>query len=109
MSLLGEVISATDDLKFVQETRNSPLAWNAEFNYSLSLMGKDSLFALGYQGSNDLAGFLPESRIISSFGMGIANGVTAAIEYAHDSDYDETDGGTGNSADTVSAQLALEF
>lgn len=109
IALIGEMIAGTDDLEFVQETRKSPLAWNAELNYSLSLMGKDSLFALGYQASEDLAGFLPESRVISSFGMGIADGVTAAIEYAHDSDYDEVDGGTGNTANTVSAQLALEF
>ena len=32
-----------------------------------------------------------------------------SFEWAHDTDYDVADGGTGENADTLTAQLAVEF
>jgi hypothetical protein len=69
----------------------------------------ESTIALAYQGTDDMAGNLPESRILASFGIGIFDGTNLAFEYAHDEDYDLSDGGTDESADIFTAQLAYEF
>ncbi len=42
-------------------------------------------------------------------GIELFESTTLAIEYTHDEDYDAVDGGTGDSADIITVQLAAEF
>lgn len=107
--LIGEFVSGVGDLEFVDARRDTPLAWITELSYSTELLGKDAILALGYQASNNLVEVMPESRILGTVGVELAKGLTAAFEYAHDSDYGVQDGGTSNDADSVTMQLALEF
>ena len=106
VSLIGEYITALDDF---DGSDSQPMAFNFETGYSFVLAGKESSFGVAYQGTDDLAGMLPESRILTTLSMTIFPATTFSIEYAHDEDYDENEGGTGESTDTVTGQLAYEF
>ncbi len=107
VSLIGEYITALDD--FGDQDDAQPMAFNVEAGYTFDISGMESTFAVAYQGTDDMAGNLPESRILGSFGIGIFEGTTLAFEYAHDEDYDLGEGGTDESADAFTAQLAYEF
>ena len=106
VSLIGEYITALDDF---DGDDSQPMAFNFETGYSFALAGRESTFGVAYQGTDDLAGILPESRILTTLSVTIFPATTFSIEYAHDEDYDEDEGGTGESADTVTGQLAYEF
>ena len=107
VSFIGEYITALDDFDDTDDSQ--PMAFNAEAGYIFDISGMESTVAVAYQGTDDMAGNLPESRILASFGIGIFEETTLAFEYAHDEDYDEADGGTDESADAFTAQLAYEF
>lgn len=85
------------------------MAFNIETGYSFHIYDRESTVAIAYQGTSDMVGHLPGSRILASFGIGIFEGTTLAVEYTHDNDYDTDKGGTDNSADSFLAQLAYEF
>jgi len=106
VSLIGEYITALDDF---DGSDSQPMAFNFEAGYSFVLAGKESTFGVAYQGTDDLADFLPESRILTTMSVTVFPATTLSIEYAHDEDYDENEGGTGESADRVTGQLAYEF
>jgi len=106
VSLIGEYISALDDF---DGDNSQPMAFHFETGYTFVLAGRESTLAIAYQGSDDLAGVLPESRILATLSMEIFPATTLAVEYAHDEDYDEDEGGSGASADRVTGQLAFEF
>ncbi len=107
VSLIGEYITALDD--FGDQPDFQPMAFNIETGYTFDISGMESTVAVACQGTDDMVGNLPESRILASFGIGIFEGTTLAVEYAHDKDYGTSEGGTDNSADTFTAQLAYEF
>ncbi len=107
VSLIGEYITALDDIG--NETNFQPMAFNIETGYAFHIRGLESTVAIAYQGTDDMAGYLPESRFLGSFAIGIFPGTTFAVEWAHDKDYDKADGGTDESADAFTAQLAYEF
>ncbi len=107
VSLIGEYITALDDIG--EETNFQPMAFNIETGYAFHIRGLESTVAIAYQGTNDMAGYLPESRFLGSFAVGIFPGTTLAIEYDHDKDYDKADGGTDESSDAFTGQLAYEF
>ncbi len=107
VSLVGEYITALDNFGGFDD--NQPMAFNIEAGYTFEIRGVESTAAVAYQGTDDMIGHLPESRILASFGIGIFKGTTLAFEYAHDEDYDTAVGGTDESADTFTAQLVYEF
>ena len=107
VSLIGEYITALDDIG--DETNFQPMAFNIETGYAFHIQGLESTVAIAWQGTDDMVGYLPESRFLGSFAVGIFPGTTLAIEWAHDKDYAKADGGTDESADTFTAQLAYEF
>jgi len=107
ISVIGEYITALDDFDDTHD--NQPMAFNVETGYTFEISGMESTIAVAYQGTDDMAGFLPESRILTSLGISIFEGTTFAIEYAYDEDYDISESGTDESAYSFTAQLAYEF
>lgn len=80
-------------------------ACNLELGFTTEIVEKETTFALGYQWTDDAeATDLPEKRYIGAVSVGIIENVGAALEYYHDDGY-----GEDNDADTVTAQLSLEF
>ena len=114
LQLIGEYLGATDDFE-VDELEfkgvgAEPETWNIELGHTFEIAGHETVVALAYQGSDEaLALELPEERYLGTIGVGLIDGLSLAVEYAHDEDYDEKDGGTGDNADTITLQMALEF
>ena len=113
-SLIGEYLSAADDfdpisLEFKGEGAR-PSAWNIEAGYSFSLLGRESVAAVAYQGTREaLALELPKERWLLGWSIEIFDRTSLGLEWARDRDYNTRDGGTGKSGDTFTAQLAVEF
>lgn len=108
-TLIGEYLTALDD-DYLKAEDSKPETWNLELGYGFKISGHDATAAVSYQGSDEAAFLgLPETRIGATVGFVIIDGLGIALEYIHDEDYDTSDGGTGDSADTVTCQLALEF
>lgn len=111
---IGEYITALDDYESSDELTgesisDQPSAYQLEAGYNFDLGGLASIVSLGYNGTSDLGGILPESRIMAVLGMEFTEGVGVNLEYAHDTDYDENDGGTDEESDSVICQLYYEF
>jgi len=108
--VIAEYITALDEVEFVRDSDGSTLgavaevsAWNAEFGYSFALGGNPAIAAVAYQGSDDAGDFLPETRLMGSFGVEIYEATSLALEYFHD-EFENDD-----EADGITAQLAVEF
>ncbi len=114
MTTIVEYISALDEydpaeLAFQGEGAQ-PSAWNLEAALTTAMMDKEVTFAAGYQQTSEgIALELPESRYLFAIGMEIFDYTSLKLEYLHDEDYSITDGGSGDSADQISALLAVEF
>jgi len=52
---------------------------------------------------------VPEQRFSIGIGEWVLDGLRIAIEYSHVIDYDEQEGGTGNSANAYLMQMTYEF
>ncbi|WP_242522981.1 LbtU family siderophore porin [Thiocystis minor] len=113
-NLIGEYLSATDDfdrdtLGF-EDAGAKPSAWNIEAGFTFPVMGRESVAAVAYQGTREaLALELQKERWLLGWSIEIFDRTSLSFEWAHDIDYSESDGGTGESADTITAQLAVEF
>ena len=110
ITLIGEYLAAVDDIEFTNGTRHeAPCVWAMEVGYTLEIAGKETTFALAYQATDDAEEILPESKILTSVGVGITDALSVALEYSKADDYSVSEGETGNDVDTVTMQLALEF
>jgi len=113
-NLIGEYLSATEEydpisLRF-KDGGAKPSAWNIEAGYSFSIMGRESTAAIAYQGTDEaLALELPKERWLIGWSVEVFDNTALSLEWAHDKDYSGKDGGTGESANSVVAQLAVEF
>jgi hypothetical protein len=113
-SLIGEYLSATgrfnpNSLDF-RERGARPSAWNIEAGYSFTLLGRESVAAVAYQGTREaLALELPKERWLLGWSIELFDRTSLGLEWARDRDYSARDGGSGKSADTFTAQLAVEF
>lgn len=103
--VLGEVDFTLDG----EAVSISPAAWQVEGGYSTDLYGKATFIAINYSQTDELAGAFPESRISATVGRWLSGGLRLSFEYLHDDDYEESEGGTGNSADAVTGQLTYEW
>lgn len=112
--LICEYVAATDDPEvdygsgFVEN--DSPWACNIEIGYTHGIMGKETTFGAAWQATdNCLFLELPETRLLCAMGVEVVENLGVSLEYAYDTDYDESDGGTDENASTITVQLALEF
>ena len=109
LSVILEYISS-DDFKLAELGFNgkgaSPSAFNIEAGYGFDW----GTAALGYQATDEaLALGLPESRILVALSKEIYDDTALSFEYAVDSDYSTTVGGTGKDASSTTIQLAVSF
>ncbi|MFW6387040.1 MAG: LbtU family siderophore porin [Thermodesulfobacteriota bacterium] len=120
-NIIGEYILALDDPEYVAgnsvEERDAIEVWNLEVGYAFTMFNKEALVGVAYQGSNngdsfmpegyasadDELDFIPQDRYMFTIGTEILPHTSLGLEYLHD-EYEDDD-----SADIVTAQLALEF
>ena len=110
--LIGEYVTALDEyedgeLDFDGEGAE-PESWNIEVAFTQEIMGRETVFALGYQGTDEALG-LPEERYLVAIGVELFENTGLTLEYFHDEDYSSSKGGTSENANVVTAQLAVEF
>ncbi|MCD6273746.1 MAG: LbtU family siderophore porin [Deltaproteobacteria bacterium] len=122
---IGEYVGAIDDYNAGEmNTRGkkaNPESWNFEAAFTQEILGRETTFALAYQGTNDCVFVdytpgsfddylaLPEDRYMGVIGVNILKNTMLKLEYMHDEDYSKSDGGTNTQNDTVSAQVAVVF
>jgi len=114
VSIIGEYVGAGDNFQASElEWKGEgaqPITWNIEAAYAFQLATKEAHIALGYQGTDEALGLeLPQNRWLLAFSVGIFDNTSLSFEWAHDEDYDTEDGGTGESTNNFTAQLAVEF
>jgi hypothetical protein len=105
--LIAEYVAAVEDFNAnelyptaVAKARQ-PSAWNLELGIALA---EGLEVAARYGGSDDGADFLPESQYGAVISWGVFENTNLALEYLHDEYEDDV-----QEADTVTAQLAVEF
>ena len=111
---IGEFVGATEDFQpgelMFKGRGAEPRAWNAEAGFNFPMMGRDSTVAIAYQGTREsLALGWPRRRMMVGWSVSIFENTALTFEWAHDKDYSSSDGGTGENANTVTTQLAVEF
>jgi len=105
--LIAEYVAAVDDFtagELYVDTdikARQPSAWNLELGIALA---EGLEVAARYGGSDDGADFLPESQYGAVVNWGCFENTNLAVEYLHDEYEDNV-----KDADTVTAQLAVEF
>ncbi len=112
VSVIGEYLAALDDFDAndVPLGGAEPSSWMVEAAYDLDTGDRAVTLAVGYQGTDEaLALELPETRFLVGLSIDVFEQVALAVEWARDEDYGRSDGGTGQNADTFTAQLAVEF
>jgi hypothetical protein len=113
-NFIAEYLSATDDfdsdsLSF-RDSGARPSAWNIEVAYSFDVLGKESVAAVAYQGTDEAVALeLPKESWLVGWSIGIFDNTALSFEYRYDTDYSTSEGGTGDNGSTVIAQLAVEF
>ncbi len=123
--LIGEYLSAADrfdpDSLSYHDKGAQPSAWNLEAGYTFEVRGYENVVAIAYQGTDEALGLdLPKDSLLVGWSIGVFDNTTFSLQYRHDNDYDEklelnadgefeNIGGTGKSADSILAQLAVEF
>ena len=119
--VIGEYLGALDAFQIDELDFNSsgaePSAWNIEAAYTREIKGKETIFAVGYQQTDEAFALgLAEERILAAIGVEIWENTSLAFEYLHEEDYSAQDysdvneeSGTGNDANAATIQLAVEF
>jgi hypothetical protein len=137
VGLIFEWNGALTNTEFVDDAGNlidiQPGAWQVSLGYQfdwnpqVEVIGLQGTYlAMSYSESYDLAGvtdfvgdplaptalrvgFVPERRFSVGVGEWVLDGLRVAVEYSHIVDYDEDEGGTGNSANGFFWQMTYEW
>ncbi len=113
-SVIGEYVAALDEFENLEfgfdNDGAEPEAWNLEAAFTTELMGKETTFALGYQGTDEAVELsLPEDAYLGTVRMEIFHHTGLAFEYAHLEYYGEDEGSRHDDADLATLQLEVEF
>ncbi len=113
-TFIAEYLSAMDTFDVAEVAFNGegaqPSALNVELGYAIGLGGYPATVAIGVQQSAEAVALgLPETRTRVGLALDLADGVGLAFEWAQDTDYAVSDGGTGDTSSSLTAQLAMSF
>ncbi|RLT98028.1 LbtU family siderophore porin [Ketobacter sp.] len=110
ITIVAEYMTAIDDIEFVGNTEFQPEAIQVEVDFATNLGGQEYSFGFALQESDEAVALgLPESRLSLGGSTSVYENVSLAVEFWHDEDYSESDGGTGEKSNNVVVQLAAEF
>jgi hypothetical protein len=111
-SVVTEYNGALKEVKFTSNGDAfsiEPKAWQVQAGYETEIDDKETYFAFGYSQTHELAEAFPKRRMLASIGRWFFENLLLSVEYARDGDYDESEGGSGESANAVTAQLTYEW
>jgi len=112
--LYAEYVGATEQFDNADYAFNGngakPTAYNLEADIKFSSFQKDSVVALGVQGTQEAIDLgLPKQRLLATYRVSILRNTSLAIQYAYDKDYSIDEGGTDKSANSLIAQASVAF
>ncbi|NRB38458.1 MAG: LbtU family siderophore porin [Pseudomonadales bacterium] len=113
-NVIAEYITATEsydvnDISFKGEGAQ-PSTYNLELGYSFIVAGKELTLAGGIQGADESLDLgAPEQRYMVGANWAVYKQTYLAVEYLQSEDYGVSDGGTGDTRNTLTFQLAVEF
>ncbi|MDX1901522.1 MAG: LbtU family siderophore porin [Gammaproteobacteria bacterium] len=116
-SLIGDYVTALQRF-FVSEiparlgstSGAKPWAGNLQAGYGFMAWSRNQNIYVGYQTSGDSVYFnLPKSRWLIGWNADVWKNTNMGLEVGHDTDYNQTDGGTGRTANTVAFRAAVKF
>jgi hypothetical protein len=111
-TVIGEYLGATkafDELPF-NGAGARPIAWNLAAGYVFELMGRDASVGIAHERTGEAFALgLPETRSLIALSVAVMDNAAVSIEYATAADYSTADGGSGESGNAVTLQLAAEF
>lgn len=114
VTFIAEYLAATDafdagELAF-DGGGAEPAAWQTEVGFGFELAGAPATASLGIQGTDEAVALgLAETRVLAGLAVEPWEATTVALELKSEDDYDTSDGGSGNSADALTVQLATAF
>jgi hypothetical protein len=136
VGVVAEWNGAISDADFIDDTGNpisiQPAAWQVSLAYQFDwnsyvevIGAQGTYFTASYSESEDLAGvnriidplvpvvtrvgFVPERRFSVGVGEWVLPSLRVAVEWSHAIDYDEEEGGTGDSANGYFWQMTYEW
>lgn len=112
VSIMGEYLTAVDEVELqdgLDTFEVEPEAIQIEVALGANISGKEYSFGFAIQQTDDAVNWLPEQRLSLGGSTEIYDGVGLAVEFWHDVDYDQNDGGSGEKSNNVVLQLAAEF
>lgn len=114
VTAIGEYVAAQESFKTGELLwgggRAKPRAWQTELGYTFAAMEKETTLSVGWQGTDEALDLgLPEERLLCAVKVGILENTTLGLEYAHDEDYNTTEGGTGRDGHVATVQLGVTF
>lgn len=118
VSLIAEYVAAGDDPEYYTNDgvgtvttvkADAPSAWHVEAAFTFPVSDKEITTAATVQGSDNMAGTLPENRYGFAVGAALTDNLGLTAEYIIENDYSVSDGGTDDDASAMTVQLALEF
>lgn len=110
INLVAEYLAATSELVLEGETEGiEPEVLHLEASMGVSLNEQPFTVAVAYWQSDDAATYLPEERLSLGCSTELYENVSLGVEFWHDEDYSDTDGGSGEDRDNVVVQLAVSF
>jgi hypothetical protein len=115
-TLIGEYIKLSDSITNTAttvgwtNTTNKPSAWQTELAYGFQVAEKDVTVAASGSGTNEAQAIgLMEKRLGLATSVGLFENTNLTLEWVRNYDYDVSEGGSGNDADSMTMQLAVEF
>ncbi len=110
VTLIVEYVTALDEFDDAALVDTKPSATNLEINYSLRLANKPATLAFAYQTTGEsLALELPETRLLAGLSLELSDNIGLGFELVFDEDYDDNEGGTGDSTTVFNVQFAAQF
>lgn len=112
ISLIAEVDGALKKTSFEQDDEHyglTPSAWMIEGGYITEMYSKKVFGAVDFSESYNLDGAYSRRRVLVNIGIWLTDAILWGLEYAHDIDYSASNGGTGESTNSVITQFAVEF
>lgn len=98
---IGEYIDVSDEV--IAGSNRKPSIYNLEVGYGFGIGEIPATFAIGYQGSDDADGLLPENKYLTALSLVVMDGTSIAFEYSTEEDYAGTD------TDVITGFLGVEF
>lgn len=87
-----------------------PTTYSIDAGYELTVFNQEAVLGVSIQGSDEAVALgLPEERLAIALSMAVMEGTSLGFEWLHDKDYAVSAGGTGESADLITVQLATVF